>query len=215
MRELNEQLRAANEECAHQPRTPGRPVRGAASRHMTGWKYARSNMSELNEQLRAANAECKEPRRGAGRGQQQAARGLPAAGSTQREHARAERATAGRQRGVPAPSGMSWRGLNAQLAQANAKLRELDDARAQFTLLVTHELRGAGGGHPELPEADPRRLRAGGQGARDAGEGRTAGDGATGPDRRPAGARAHPVGRCTRAGAAAFRWSSRCWSSST
>ena len=55
-------------------------------------------MRDLNEQLRAANAECK---------------------------ARRE----------------ELEKLNAELAHANAKLIELEDVRAQFTLLVTHELR--------------------------------------------------------------------------
>lgn len=97
MRDLNEQLRAANAECRHQ-----REHLDAAyvelQRAYDRLSVRSSQLSELNEQLRAANAECK-----------------------------------GRREELEV--------LNTKLGLANQKLRELEDIRAQFTLLVTHELR--------------------------------------------------------------------------
>ena len=52
------------------------------------------------------------------------------------------------------------------MERANQKLRELEDIRAQFTLLTTHELPRASRRDPELPEADPRRLCTGEQDSR-------------------------------------------------
>lgn len=139
MRQLNEQLRAANEGFAHQ-----RAHLDAAYAELQA-AYDRqqvrsAHMSELNEQLRAANAECKRRREELEELSSKLKDALNRL-ETRTEHMselneqlRAANAECKARR-------EELEKLNAELAVANAKLRELEDVRAQFTLVVTHELR--------------------------------------------------------------------------
>jgi signal transduction histidine kinase len=139
LHELNKQLRETNQEGAHSREHMDAlyaEVRAAYDR----LEIRSQHMSELNEQLRAANAECKARREElvqVNSKLQEAYRRLEARSQNMHElneQLRAANEACRLQRDELAT-------LNAQLAQANGKLRELDDARAQFTLLVTHELR--------------------------------------------------------------------------
>jgi signal transduction histidine kinase len=139
LRELNDQLQAANEEGAHRRAH----LDALYAELQTAYDRAEvrsQNMSELNEQLRAANAECKVRRAElvqVNSQLQEALRRLDTRSENMRtlnEQLRAANEECRCQRD-------ELEKLNAQLALFNTKLRELDDARAQFTLLVTHELR--------------------------------------------------------------------------
>ncbi len=132
MRELNEQLHAANQEYQHQ-RGHLDAAYAELQRAYDRQQVRSSHMSELNEQLRLANAECKHRR------EELAELNTKLAEAYRRLETRTEH----------------MHDLNEQLRDANAeckarreelellntKLRELEDVRAQFTLLVTHELR--------------------------------------------------------------------------
>jgi len=139
MQELNQRLQAANEEYLH------------GQQHLDGLyaelqqAYARlearsRHMSELNEQLRAANAECKL------RGEQLAEVNIRLHEANLRLESRSEHMKELNEQLRAANADCRAKRdelveVNARLATANAKLRELEDMRAQFTLLVTHELR--------------------------------------------------------------------------
>jgi K+-sensing histidine kinase KdpD len=139
LRQLNEQLRAANDEYRHQ-----REHLDAAylelERAYDRLQVRSSQLSELNEQLRAANAECKLRREELGdlnnrlqetlvrlETRNERMRDLTEQLRDANEECRSRRDELEK--------------LNTELARANTKLRELEDIRAQFTLLVTHELR--------------------------------------------------------------------------
>jgi signal transduction histidine kinase len=139
LRELNNQLRTANEDCAgNQGRLDSTVIELQSAYDRLAVRS--QQLIELNNQLRAANAECK-----VRRGEltdltaklQEAYRRLETRNERMADLNEQLRAANERcqQRGDQLAD------LNAQLAHANAKLLELDDARAQFTLLVTHELR--------------------------------------------------------------------------
>lgn len=139
MPELNEQLRVANEELQHQ-RAHLDAAYAELQQAYDRLQVRSSHMSELNEQLRAANAECKRHRETLAevnarlheantRLETRSARM-----SELNELLRAANAECKSRR-------EELEQLNTELATANAKLRELEDVRAQFTLLVTHELR--------------------------------------------------------------------------
>lgn len=136
---LNEQLQAADEEHRHQ-----RSHLDAAYielQHAHDRLQVRSSrMSELNEQLRAANAECKLRR------EELEALSSKLKDAYRRLETRAEHMQDLNEQLRAANAESEARQeelekLNAELAVANARLRELEDVRAQFTLLVTHELR--------------------------------------------------------------------------
>ena len=139
LRELNDQLRAANQECAHR-REHLDDLYAELQAAYDRQEIRSQHMSELNEQLRAANAECKARREElvqVNSKLQEAYRRLEARNENMRElneQLRAANEACRSQRDELSR-------LNAQLAQVNMKLGELDDARARFTLLVTHELR--------------------------------------------------------------------------
>lgn len=139
MRRLNEQLRAANEELSHQRGHLDAAYAELMIAHER-LQVRSSHMSELNEQLRLANAECKARREELAQVNEklrEALNRLEARSSHMSElndllreanaECRARRDELER--------------LNGELALANRKLRELEDVRAQFTLLTTHELR--------------------------------------------------------------------------
>ena len=139
LREVNEQLRAANLEHGHSREHMDalyKELQTAYERLETRSRHT----SELNEQLRAANAECKLRRHELGEVNaklQEAYRRTEGRSERMRElneQLRAANEECRARRDELAD-------LNAQLAHVNAKLRQLDDARSQFTLLVTHELR--------------------------------------------------------------------------
>ncbi len=139
LHELNDQLRAANEECAHR-REHLDDLYAELQAAYDRQEQRSQHMSELNEQLRAANAECKARREElvqVNSKLQEAYTRLEARSENMRElneQLRAANEACRSQRDELSR-------LNAQLAQVNVKLGELDDARARFTLLVTHELR--------------------------------------------------------------------------
>jgi signal transduction histidine kinase len=136
---LNEQLRAANEDYKHS-REHMDDLYVELQQAYTRLEIRSRNMSELNEQLRQANAECKARREELStvyEQMQEAYRRLETRSEHMRElneQLRVANAQCSRQRNELAK-------LNGQLVQANDKLSALEDARAQFTLLVTHELR--------------------------------------------------------------------------
>jgi signal transduction histidine kinase len=139
LRELNNQLRAANEECAGQRQRIDATY--AELQNAYDRLEVRSHqLVELNNQLRAANEECKVRR--------EELTDLTARlqEAYRRLETRNERMADLNEQLRAANERCQQRGdelavLNERLAHANAKLLELDDARAQFTLLVTHELR--------------------------------------------------------------------------
>ena len=139
LRSLNEQLRAANKEQLHS-RQHLDELYLELQQAYNRLEVRSANMSDLNEQLRRANAECKARREelvGVQEQMQEAYRRLETRSEHIRElneQLRVANAECSRQREQMAK-------LNSQLVQANAKLSALEDARAQFTLLVTHELR--------------------------------------------------------------------------
>ncbi len=139
MRRLNEQLRTANEGLAHQ-RTH-LDTAYTELQHAYDRQQARSvHMSELNEQLRTANAECKRRR------EELEALSNKLQDAMHRLETRTEHMAELNEQLRAANAECKARReelekLNIDLAVANAKLRELEDVRAQFTLVVTHELR--------------------------------------------------------------------------
>ena len=139
MRELNARLLATSDECGH--RREHLDAAYAELQQAYERLQTRSiHMSELNEQLRAANAECKQRRVELAEvnAKLQEAYGRIETRTTHmselNEQLRAANAECKARR-------EELERLNTQLATANTKLRELEDVRAQFTLLVTHELR--------------------------------------------------------------------------
>ncbi len=139
MRHLNEQLRAANEELHHSRAH----LDAAYAELQTAYDRLQnrsSHMSELNEQLRVANAECKARREELAQVNARLREALDRL-ETRSSHMadlndllRAANAECSARR-------HELERLNDELALANRKLRELEDVRAQFTLLTTHELR--------------------------------------------------------------------------
>lgn len=139
MRDLNEQLRAANQEYQHQ-RGHLDAAYAELQRAYDRLQVRSSHMSELNEQLRLANAECKHRR------EELAELNTKLAEAYRRLETRTEHMRDLNEQLRDANAECKARReeleqVNAELAHANAKLRELEDVRAQFTLLVTHELR--------------------------------------------------------------------------
>jgi signal transduction histidine kinase len=139
MRELNEQLHAASMESSHQ-RGHLDAAYAELQRAYDRLEVRSRHMSELNEQLRAANAECKHRR------EELAELNTRLAEAYQRQETRTERMRDLNEQLRLANAECKSRRedlerLNTELAHANAKLIELEDVRAQFTLLVTHELR--------------------------------------------------------------------------
>ena len=139
LRELNNQLRAANAECAgsrqHLDATHTE-LQNAYDR----LEVRSQQLIELNNQLRAANAECKVRR------EELTDLTAQLQEAYRRLETRNERMADLNEQLRAANERCQQRGdelavVNERLARANAKLLELDDARAQFTLLVTHELR--------------------------------------------------------------------------
>ncbi len=139
LRRLNDQLSGANLEYKHS-REHMDDLYVELQQAYTRLETRSRNMSELNERLRQANAECKARREELGTVYaqvQEAYRRLETRSEHMRElneQLRVANSECSRQRNELAQ-------LNNQLLQANAKLSALEDARAQFTLLVTHELR--------------------------------------------------------------------------
>jgi signal transduction histidine kinase len=139
LRELNEQLRAASMATTHQ-RGHLDAAYAELQRAYDRLEVRSRHMSELNEQLRAANAECKHRR------EELAELNTRLAEAYQRQESRTEHMRDLNEQLRLANAECKSRRedlerLNAELAHANAKLIELEDVRAQFTLLVTHELR--------------------------------------------------------------------------
>jgi signal transduction histidine kinase len=139
MRRLNEKLRTANEEFEHQ-RGHLDAAYAELQRAYDRQQVRSVHMSELNEQLRTANAECKLRR------EELEALSTKLKDALQRLETRTEHMSELNEQLRTANAECKSRRedlekLNTELAQANAKLRELEDVRAQFTLLVTHELR--------------------------------------------------------------------------
>lgn len=139
MSELTEQLRAANEELQHQ-RAHLNAAYAELQQAYDRLQVRSNHMSELNEQLRAANAECKHRR------EQLAEVNVRLHEANLRLETRSARMSELNELLRAANAECKSRReelerLNNELATANAKLRELEDVRAQFTLLVTHELR--------------------------------------------------------------------------
>lgn len=136
---LNAQLAAANAESHHQ-RAHLDVAYAELQQAYNRLEIRSRRMSELNEQLRAANAECKvwrEQLSNVNTKLQEALFRLENRSEHMRElneQLRAANAECKSRR-------EELEKLNADLAIANTKLRELEDVRAQFTLLVTHELR--------------------------------------------------------------------------
>lgn len=139
LRALNEQLHAASTETSHQ-RGHLDAAYAELQRAYDRLEVRSRHMSELNEQLRAANAECKHRR------EELAELNTRLAEAYQRQENRTEHMRDLNEQLRLANAECKSRRedlerLNAELAHANAKLIELEDVRAQFTLLVTHELR--------------------------------------------------------------------------
>jgi signal transduction histidine kinase len=139
MRALNEQLATAKEDAEHQ-RSHLDAAYAELQRAYDRLQIRSGHMSELNEQLRAANAECKLRR------EELEALSQKLKDALQRIETRTEHMSELNEQLRAANAECKARReelerLNAELATANAKLRELEDVRAQFTLLVTHELR--------------------------------------------------------------------------
>ena len=139
LRALNEQLNAASLESSHQ-RGHLDAAYAELQRAYDRLEVRSRHMSELNEQLRAANAECKHRR------EELAELNTRLAEAYQRQENRTEKMRDLNEQLRLANAECKSRRedlerLNAELAHANAKLIELEDVRAQFTLLVTHELR--------------------------------------------------------------------------
>ncbi len=139
MRGLNEQLQAANEELQHSRSH----LDAAYAELQTAYdrlQIRSSHMSELNEQLRVANAECKARREELAQVNARLREALDRLETRSvhmadlNELLRAANAECSARR-------HELERLNDELATANRKLRELEDVRAQFTLLTTHELR--------------------------------------------------------------------------
>lgn len=139
MRSLNEQLRAANAELSHRRTHLDAAYAELQIAHQR-LQVRSSHMSELNEQLRLANAECKARREEL----------AEVNAKLQDAYNRLETRTShmGELNDLLRAANAECRArrddlerLNAELALANRKLRELEDVRAQFTLLTTHELR--------------------------------------------------------------------------
>lgn len=139
MRDLNAQLQAANIELQHRRAH----LDAAYAELQTAYDRLQnrsSHMSELNEQLRLANAECKARREELAQVNEKLREALSRL-ETRTMHMgelnellRAANAECRARRD-------DLERLNAELALANRKLIELEDVRAQFTLLTTHELR--------------------------------------------------------------------------
>ncbi len=139
LRALNAQLNAASTETSHQ-RGHLDAAYAELQRAYDRLEVRSRHMSELNEQLRAANAECKHRR------EELAELNTRLAEAYQRQENRTEHMRDLNEQLRLANAECKSRRedlerLNAELAHANAKLIELEDVRAQFTLLVTHELR--------------------------------------------------------------------------
>ena len=139
MAALNAQLAAANAELHHQ-RAHLDVAYAELQQAYNRLEIRSRRMSELNEQLRAANAECKVWREQLSNVNSKLQEALFRI-ENRSEHMR----ELNEQLRVANAECKSRREelekLNADLAIANIKLRELEDVRAQFTLLVTHELR--------------------------------------------------------------------------
>lgn len=139
MRDLNSRLSAANLELQHRRAH----LDAAYAELQTAYDRLQnrsSHMSELNEQLRLANAECKARREELAQVNEKLREALGRL-ETRTEHMgelnellRAANAECRAKRD-------DLERVNAELALANRKLIELEDVRAQFTLLTTHELR--------------------------------------------------------------------------
>jgi signal transduction histidine kinase len=139
MRRLNEQLRVANTELDHQRSH----LDAAYSELMIAHERLQvrsSHMSELNEQLRLANAECKARREELAQVNERLQEALNRLET--RSARMAELNDLLREANAECRARRDeLERLNGALALANRKLRELEDVRAQFTLLTTHELR--------------------------------------------------------------------------
>lgn len=139
MRALNEQLHTANQEYQHQ-RGHLDAAYAELQRAYDRLQVRSSHMSELNEQLRLANAECKHRR------EELAELNTKLSEAYRRLETRTDHMRDLNEQLRDANAECKARReeleqVNAELAHANVKLRELEDVRAQFTLLVTHELR--------------------------------------------------------------------------
>ena len=139
MRRLNEQLRTANEELSHQRGHLDAAYAELMIAHER-LQVRSSHMSELNEQLRLANAECKSRREELAQVNEKLREALGRL-ETRTEHMSELNELLREANGECRARRDELERLNAELALANRKLRELEDVRAQFTLLTTHELR--------------------------------------------------------------------------
>ncbi len=139
MAALNAQLAAANAELNHQ--RAHLDVAYAELQQAYNRLDNRSrHMSELNEQLRAANAECKVWREQLSNVNSKLQEALFRL-ENRSEHMRELNEQLRTANAECKARREELERLNTELAHANAKLIELEDVRAQFTLLVTHELR--------------------------------------------------------------------------
>jgi signal transduction histidine kinase len=139
MRRLNEQLSAVNAELDHQRGHLDAAYNELMIAHER-LQVRSSHMSELNEQLRLANAECKARREELAQVNEKLREALNRL-ETRSAHM-AELNELLREANAECRSRRDeLERLNGELALANRKLRELEDVRAQFTLLTTHELR--------------------------------------------------------------------------
>jgi signal transduction histidine kinase len=139
MRSLNEQLRAANEELSHQRGHLDAAYAELMIAHER-LQVRSSHMSELNEQLRLANAECKSRREELAQVNDKLREALGRLEARTLHMSELNELLREANLECRARRDELER-LNAELALANRKLRELEDVRAQFTLLTTHELR--------------------------------------------------------------------------
>ncbi len=139
MAALNAQLAAANEELYRQ-RAHLDAAYAELQQAYDRLEVRSRHMSELNEQLRAANAECKVRREQLSEVNAKLQEALFRL-ETRSEHMRDLNEQLREANAECKERREELEKLNIELAHANAKLVELEDVRAQFTLLVTHELR--------------------------------------------------------------------------
>jgi len=139
MHALNERLAKANEELNHQ-RAHLDAAYAELQRAYDRLQNRSNHMSELNEQLRLANAECKHRREELSELNTKLAEAYRRL-ETRTEHMRDLNEQLRTANEECRTRREELEQVNIQLATANARLRELEDVRAQFTLLVTHELR--------------------------------------------------------------------------
>jgi signal transduction histidine kinase len=139
MRRLNEQLRDANQELSHQRGHLDAAYAELMIAHER-LQVRSSHMSELNEQLRLANAECKARREESAQVNEKLREALGRL-ETRSAHMGELNELLREANAECRARRDELERLNGELALANRKLRELEDVRAQFTLLTTHELR--------------------------------------------------------------------------